>query len=106
MLNAFMGYVVVAALLDIGANLCAAKSKGFQHRGWATATIVLILAAFTALAQAVKGMDLAVAYATWGALGIIGTALLGQAVLGHRLKPIGWVGIAVIIAAVVLIKVG
>ncbi|MBY5980791.1 SMR family transporter [Ferrimonas balearica] len=106
MLNAYLGYVVMAAALDIGANLCAAKSKGFAHRGWAVATIVLILSAFTALAQAVKGMDLAVAYATWGALGIVGTALLGQALLGHRLKPIGWAGIAVMIVAVVLIKLG
>ncbi|MBY6185798.1 ligand-binding protein SH3 [Marinobacter hydrocarbonoclasticus] len=106
MINGFMGYVVLAAALDIGANLCASKSQGFEKRGWAVATIVLILSAFTALAQAVKGMDLAVAYATWGALGIVGTALLGQALLGHRLKPIGWVGIGVMILAVVLIKLG
>ncbi len=106
MLNGFIGYVVFAAMLDIGANLCAARSKGFQHRGWAAATLFLILAAFTALAQAVKGMDLAVAYATWGALGIIGTALLGQLWLGHRLKPVGWLGIALIIVAVGLIKLG
>ncbi|BDY03483.1 SMR family transporter [Ferrimonas sp. YFM] len=98
--------VVVAALLDIGANFCATRSDGFARRSWAVATLLLIFSAFTLLAQAVQGMDLAVAYASWGAMGIIGTAVVGRLLLGQKLKPVGWCGIALMTASVLLMKLG
>ena len=54
--------------------------------------------------QAVKEIDLAVAYASWGAIGILGTAIGGSLLFKQKLKPIGWIGIAVVIAAVVVMK--
>ncbi|HHQ4552451.1 TPA: SMR family transporter [Aeromonas veronii] len=94
-----------AALLDIGANMAINRSKGFRYKGWGFLGIMLVLGAFTLLSEAVSGgqIDLAVAYATWGAIGIVGTALGGLLFFGERLKPIGWAGMMVMALAVVML---
>ena len=96
--------VVGAAALDVAANLLLNLSDGFRPRGWGILAILLVLGAFTLLAQAVRHMDLAIAYATWGALGILGTALGGRWWFGQRLNALGWSGILVVIIAVIVIK--
>ncbi|UZD56842.1 SMR family transporter [Shewanella algae] len=98
------GYVVLAALIDIAANMALTRSNGFKRKLWGALAILLVLSAFTLLAQAVKEIDLAIAYASWGAIGILGTAISGALLFKQRLKPIGWVGIAVVIAAVITMK--
>ena len=97
--------VLGAALIDIGANMAINRSKGFRYKGWGFLGIMLVLGAFTLLSEAVSGgqIDLAVAYATWGAIGIVGTALGGLLFFGERLKPIGWVGMLVMAVAVTLL---
>ena len=41
------GFVVMAALVDIMANMALTRSKGFKHKGWGITAIVLVMAAFT-----------------------------------------------------------
>ncbi|HXV29203.1 MAG TPA: SMR family transporter [Sinorhizobium sp.] len=96
-------FAVMAGLLDIAANLASTKSNGFARRGWGVLSILLVLAAFALLAEAVKGMELAIAYAVLGATGIFGTALCGRLFFGQRLKPIGWVGLSLIFGAVLVL---
>ncbi|CAJ1829664.1 SMR family transporter [Aeromonas veronii] len=97
--------VLGAALIDIGANMAINRSKGFRYKGWGFLGIMLVLGAFTLLSEAVSGgqIDLAVAYATWGAIGIVGTALGGLLFFGERLKSIGWAGMMVMALAVVML---
>jgi len=40
-----------------------------------------------------ESMDIAVAYAMWGAIGIMGTASCGWLLFGCRMKPIGYAGL-------------
>ena len=63
----------------------------------------MVWVAFALLGQAVRGIDLAVAYALWGALGIIGTAIGARVFFGQKLKPLGWLGMAVVISSVVVL---
>ncbi|WP_027250475.1 multidrug/spermidine efflux SMR transporter subunit MdtI [Photobacterium halotolerans] len=98
------GFVVLAALVDITANMALTRSNGFKHKLWGGLSIALVLCAFTLLAQAVKEIDLAVAYASWGAIGILGTAIGGSVLFKQRLSPLGWTGIFVVIAAVIVMK--
>ncbi|RJX68808.1 multidrug/spermidine efflux SMR transporter subunit MdtI [Vibrio sinensis] len=98
------GFVVMAALVDILANMALTRSEGFRYKRWGVLSILLVMSAFTLLAQAVKEIDLAIAYASWGAIGILGTAIGGYFLFGQKLKPIGWVGIIVMITAVVVMK--
>ncbi|SUC34848.1 Spermidine export protein MdtI [Providencia rustigianii] len=97
-------YVTISAFIDIVANMMIAKSKGFKDLKWGIAAIFLVWIAFTLLAQAVKTMDLAVAYAIWGVIGVTGTAIASRILFGHRLKTIGWFGIAMITFAVIFLS--
>ncbi|MCA1493921.1 ligand-binding protein SH3 [Ensifer sp. NBAIM29] len=96
-------FAVLAGLFDVAANLASSRSNGFSHRGWGVLSIALVLAAFALLAEAVKGMELAIAYAVLGATGIFGTAISGRLLFGQRLKPIGWIGLCLIFCAVLVL---
>lgn len=96
-------FAVMAGILDVAANLASTKSNGFARRGWGMLSILLVLTAFALLAEAVKGMELAIAYAVLGATGIFGTAICGRLFLGQKLKPIGWVGLSLVFGAVLVL---
>ena len=53
-----------------------------------------VLGAFSALSQAVKGIDLSVAYALWGGFGIAATIAAGWVLFGQRLNNKGWAGLS------------
>jgi spermidine export protein MdtI len=84
--------------------MMVAKSDGFRKLGWGIAAIMMVWVAFALLGQAVKTLDLATAYAMWGAIGVIGTAVCGRVLFGNRLRPIGWIGIALVTGAVVVLS--
>ena len=63
-----------------------------------------VLAAFSALGQAVKGIELSVAYALWGGFGIAATVAAGWILFGQRLNRKGWAGLALLLVGMVLIK--
>lgn len=96
-------FAVLAGVLDVAANLASSKSNGFARRGWGVLSILLVLAAFALLVEAVRGMELAIAYAILGATGIFGTAISGRVLFGQKLKPIGWVGLVMVFGAVVVL---
>ncbi|MEG6505205.1 SMR family transporter [Nitratidesulfovibrio sp. 1201_IL3209] len=96
----FVLAVVLAAALDVAANLLLARSHGFTRRGPALGALALVGLAFTCLAYATRGMDLAVAYAMWGGFGILGTSLGGWALLGQRLTASAWLGMLLLVAGI------
>lgn len=98
--NIYTLAVVVAAALDIVANLLLARSEGFRLRKWGFTALVMVGLAFTALTVAVRGMDLAVAYAMWGGFGILGTSIGGWLLFGQRLRPCAWFGILLLIGGI------
>ncbi|MFB2551553.1 SMR family transporter [Ensifer soli] len=101
--DAYFVLAVVAGVLDVAANLASSKSDGFARKGWGLASIVLVLAAFACLSAAVRGMELAIAYAVLGATGIFGTALSARLLFGQKLRPIGWFGLALVFGAVLVL---
>ena len=96
-------FVILAAALDIIANLCVAASRGFKRVWYGILAYLAVGAAFYSLSIAVKSMDLAVAYAMWGAFGIIGTALGGWLMFGQRPKTLAWIGMGVLIVGMILL---
>lgn len=99
-LNIYTLAVLVAAALDILANLLLARSDGFKKRWWGFTALVMVGLAFSALTVAVRGMDLAVAYAMWGGFGILGTSIGGWLLFGQRLRPCAWLGILLLIGGI------
>ncbi|KJH67340.1 SMR family transporter [Chromobacterium violaceum] len=104
MKTVYLLFVLASALIEVGANLMLEKSDGFRRRVWGVGAILLVWLAFALLGQAVKGMDLAIAYALWGSIGILGTAIGGRLLYKQKLKPIGWAGIGIVAAAVVTLS--
>ena len=56
----------LAIVLEIAANVFLKLSDGFRRKFYGLMSIAAVLGAFSALSQAVKGIDLAVAYALGG----------------------------------------
>lgn len=99
-------FVLLAALLDILANLLLARSGGFRRKLIGLLALTAVGAAFYCLSLAVRHMDLAVAYALWGSFGILGTSLGGWIFFRQRLRPVAFVGMAVLIAGMLLLRLG
>lgn len=96
--------IIASAILDIIANLMMKKSDGFKHKLYGVAGITLVCLAFGLLSLVAQVMDLAVAYAMWGALAIFGTAMSARFIFGQRINRVGWLGIAMILGSVYLLK--
>ncbi len=98
-------FLAGAVLLEVCASSCLKASQGFT-RWLPTAGLALGYAgAFYLLGQTLKGMTLGVAYALWCAVGIILTALVGFIFYKERPDVPALIGMAVIVAGVLVINV-
>lgn len=96
--------LLLAAVLDIIANLLLAASNGFQKKFSGVVALLLVAVAFWALSLAVRDLDLAVAYALWGCFGILGTSLSGWALFGERMRPSAFLGIVLLFCGITLLR--
>ncbi|QXI38798.1 multidrug/spermidine efflux SMR transporter subunit MdtI [Pseudomonas xantholysinigenes] len=97
-------WLALAIVLEVLANLLLKYSDGFRRKGLGVASIVAVLAAFTALAQAVQDIELSLAYAIWGGFGILATVAMGWALFGQRLAGRGWLGLVLLLVGMGLLK--
>lgn len=94
----------LAIVLEIIANVFLKFSDGFRRKAYGLLSIAAVLGAFSALSQAVKGIDLSVAYALWGGFGIAATLVAGWIMFGQRLNNKGWIGLVLLLAGMIMIK--
>ncbi|MDJ1159656.1 multidrug/spermidine efflux SMR transporter subunit MdtI [Chelatococcus sp. SYSU_G07232] len=97
-------WLALAILLEVGGTLLLKLSDGLRRRLVGGAGIACTLAAFAALAQAIRGMDLSVAYAVWGGLGLVMTAIVGWLAFGQRIRPVGWLGIGLVVIGIIVLE--
>lgn len=97
-------YLVTAGLLEVGWALGLKYSEGFTKIVPTIATIVMMIASFVLLSQAVKTLPLGTAYAIWTGIGAVGTALAGMLLLGEPRDVTRLVCIAMIIAGIAGLK--
>ncbi len=97
-------FMIMAIFLEVTANILIKYSDGFRKRMIGTLGIISIMVSFTSLSQAVKGIDLSVAYALWGGIGILLTASTALVLFKQRLNRVEWSGVAAILLGVVLLK--
>ena len=94
-------WLALAIALEIMANVFLKFSDG---KFYGLMSLAAVLGAFSALSQAVKGIDLSVAYALWGGFGIAATIAAGWVLFGQRLNHKGWAGLLLLVVGMVLIK--
>lgn len=97
-------WLALAVALEIAANILLKWSDGFRHPLPGVLSLLAVLAAFGALSQAVKGIELSVAYALWGGFGIMATIAAGWVLFGQRLNCKGWCGLLLLLAGMAVIK--
>lgn len=97
-------YIILAVIADVIANVCLKKSNGFANKKYGFASLALIGVAFLLMAQALVTLDLSIAYATWGALGILATTFVDKLFFGLKIKPLGAFGILTMIGGIVMLK--
>ena len=97
-------WLAFAIVLEIIANVFLKFSDGFRRKAYGLLSIAAVLGAFSALSQAVKGIDLSVAYALWGGFGIAATLAAGWIMFVQRLNNKGWIGLVLLLAGMIMIK--
>lgn len=97
-------FLFLAIGLEVTANVLLKYSNGFRRRWLGMASIAFVLASFTALAQAVRGIDLSLAYAIWGGFGVIATFAIGWILFNQKLTMRGWFGLALLLTGMSILK--
>jgi spermidine export protein MdtI len=90
--------------LEVAANVFIKLSDGFRRLAVGLVGIACILLSVTALSQAIRGIDLSVAYALWGGAGIVLTALAAFVLFKQKLTSGGWLGIGLVVAGIGLLR--
>lgn len=93
--------LVGSVSLDLVATYCFKRSRGFEHRLWGIAGLLLIILAFVLLSFVVRYVPLGIAYSAWGSLGVLGTVAIDRFLFNSRLGRRGIIGITCIIAGII-----
>lgn len=70
-------WLIIAGLLEIAWAVGLKYTEGFTKLWASAATVLLMLASFWCLAQAIKVLPLGTSYAIWTGIGAVGTAIAG-----------------------------
>lgn len=94
-----------AIVSEVSATL--ALRQALNHPGFYVMVVIGYALAFILLSLTLKaGMPLGVAYGLWGALGVALTAVLSMLVFGEPITVLVALGIALIMAGVLLVEIG
>ena len=97
--------LVIAGLLEIVWAIGLKSTDGFR-RPWVSGfTVVMMIASFYFLAQALKTLPVGTAYAIWTGIGAVGTAVVGMLVFGESREVGRIVSIVLRVAGIVGLKI-
>jgi small multidrug resistance pump len=99
------GSLAIAIVCEVTGSAFLQKSEQFSRVGPTLAMTAFYGTSFFFLAQALKGISLGVAYAIWGGLGIVLTALVSLVVFRQAIDVAALIGIAMIVSGVVVMQV-
>ncbi|MEX2161590.1 MAG: SMR family transporter [Anaerolineales bacterium] len=97
-------FLFVAILSEVIASTALRATKGFTQLVPSIITVVGYAISFYALSQTLTAFKLGIVYALWSGIGMVLIAILGYLVYGQKLDWAALLGIALIIAGVVVIQ--
>ena len=103
--NEDLSYLVLAIVFETVATSFLKQSEQFTKLVPSVLTILGYAAAFYCLSVVLKSIPVGIAYAIWSGVGIILIALIGFFVFKQHLDMAAIIGLALIIAGVVVINV-
>jgi len=98
-------WLVIAGLFEVVWAIGLKNSDGFRRPLVSAFTIVMMIASFYFLAQALKTLPVGTAYAIWTGIGAVGTAVVGMLVFGESREIGRVVSIVLIVAGIVGLKI-
>ena len=101
-----MPYIILmlAVLAETIGTTALQASQQFSRPLPSVIVVIAYGAAFYLLAIALKSFPVGIAYAMWSGMGIVFIAIIGFAVFGQRLDMAAILGIALIMAGIVVIN--
>ncbi|TVR07133.1 MAG: QacE family quaternary ammonium compound efflux SMR transporter [Salinarimonadaceae bacterium] len=101
-----LAWIVLAAagILEIGWIVALRAAAGFTKPLPVVTALALMAGSVGLLGLAMKALPLAVAYAIWTGIGVIGAALAGAALFGEALGPQKIAAIGLIVAGIAGLK--
>lgn len=97
-------YLSLAIVFEVAATTALQASAGFTRPAQTTVALVGYAIAFYCLSLTLRTMPVGIAYAIWSAVGIVLIAVIGWAFYRQSLDAPAIIGIALIIAGVLMIN--
>ena len=97
-------FLAIAIVLEVLATNALKATDGFTRLAPSVLVVIGYSGAFYFLALALKTIPVGAAYAIWAGVGTVGVAIVGVVVFGENLPWLGVVGIALVVAGVVLLN--
>ena len=98
------GFLMMAIICEIMATTLLVKSEQFTRLIPTILMALLYIVSFYFLSQTLKTIPLGVAYAIWGGVGIVLTAIIGIVIFKQSIDLPAIVGIAMIVSGVIVIN--
>jgi small multidrug resistance pump len=99
-------YLALAIVSEVVGTLALRSSKGFTNLVPSVLVVASYSFAFFMLSRALRDMSVGTAYAIWSGIGTAIIALASVPIFGERLTVRSVIGIALIIAGVVVLETG
>ena len=96
--------LTLAIIGEIVGTTALKLSEGFTRPLPGIVAIIGYAVAFYFLAMVLRTIPIGVAYAVWSGAGVAAMALIGLVMFGQRLDPAAIIGIALIVAGVVVLN--
>lgn len=97
-------HLIVAILCEVTGTMFLKQSEGFTRAGPTLVTAIAYALAFYFLSITLKTIPTGVAYAIWSGVGVVLIAAAAWVFQGQRLDPATLLGMAMIVAGVVVIN--
>lgn len=97
-------YLVVAGLFEVAWATAMKYAEGFTRLWPTVAMVVLMLASFGLLSQAMKTLPLGTAYGVWTGIGAVGTVLVGIFFFGESRELVRVLCMVLILSGIVGLK--
>ncbi len=99
-------FLALAIVFEVAWAILLKYTENFTRLWPSLATLVTYLAALYFLTLTVRTMPVGIAYAVWAGTGMVLIALLGVVVLKQHLDLPAIIGLALIVAGVLIINLG
>ena len=97
--------LAISIIFEVLGTSMLPSTKGFTVRKKTIMVIIMYVICFTAFGFSLEGIDLGIAWATWGAVGTVVTPIAGYLFYKQKLTKIGVFALALIIVSTITLNI-